>query len=46
MMGKEFDRAFADPTHSYGVPLFYDLHTDPKEENALNSRWYHSGWIR
>jgi arylsulfatase len=46
MMSKEIDRAFADPTRSYGVPLIYDLHTDPREENALNSRWYHSGWIR
>jgi arylsulfatase len=46
MMGKEIDKAFADPTRQYGVPLIYDLHTDPKEENALNSRWYHNGWIR
>jgi arylsulfatase len=46
MMSKEIDKAFADPTRSYGVPLIYDLHVDPKEENALNSQWYHSGWIR
>ena len=46
MMSKEIDRAFADPTREYGVPLIYDLHTDPKEENPLNSRWYYSGWIR
>ena len=46
MMNKEIDRAFADPTRSYGVPLIYDLHTDPKEENPLNSKWYHNGWIR
>ena len=46
MMSKEIDKAFADPTRSYGVPLLYDLHTDPKEEHPLNSRWYHNGWIR
>ena len=46
MMSKEIDKAFADPTRSYGVPLIYDLHTDPKEENPLNSQWYHNGWIR
>jgi arylsulfatase len=46
MMGKEIDKAFADPTRSYGVPLVYDLHTDPKEASPLNSRWYHIGWIR
>ena len=46
MMSKEIDKAFADPTRSYGVPLIYDLHTDPKEANPLNSQWYHNGWIR
>ena len=46
MMSKEIDKAFADPTRTYGVPLIYDLHTDPKEEYPLNSRWYHNGWIR
>jgi arylsulfatase len=46
MMSKEIDKAFADPTREYGVPLVYDLHTDPREEFPLNSRWYYSGWIR
>ena len=46
MMSKEIDKAFADPTRSYGVPLIYDLHVDPKEETPLTSNWYHSGWIR
>lgn len=46
MMSKEIDKAFADPTRTYGVPLIYDLHTDPKEETPLHSRWYYSGWIR
>ena len=46
MMSKEIDQAFADPTRQYGVPLIYDLHTDPKERNPLNSIWYHNSWIR
>jgi arylsulfatase len=46
MMSKEIDRAFADPTRDYGVPLVYDLHTDPREETPLHSQWYHIGWIR
>ncbi len=46
MMSKEIDRAFADPTREFGVPLIYDLHTDPREETPLHSQWYHSGWIR
>ncbi|MGB3021728.1 MAG: arylsulfatase [Methyloceanibacter sp.] len=46
MMSKEIDKAFADPTRTYGVPLIYDLHVDPKEAEPLTSQWYHSGWIR
>ncbi len=46
LMSKEIEQAFADPTRSYGVPLLYDLHTDPKEQMPLNSQWYHIGWIR
>jgi arylsulfatase len=46
MMSKEIDRAFADPIRTYGVPLIYDLHTDPREETPLHSEWYYSGWIR
>jgi hypothetical protein len=46
IMSKEIDRAFADPTRVYGVPLIYDLHTDPREEHPLHSQWYHVGWIR
>jgi arylsulfatase len=46
MMSKEIDKAFADPTRSYAVPLVYDLHVDPKESEPLNSQWFHSGWIR
>ena len=46
MMSKEIEQAFADPTRHYGVPLIYDLHTDPKEATPLISNWYHSGWAR
>ena len=46
MMSKEIDLAFGDPTRSYGVPLFYDLYTDPKEANPIHSGWYKLGWIR
>jgi arylsulfatase len=46
MMSKEIDKAFADPTREYGVPLIYDLHTDPREETPLHSQWYYVGWIR
>ena len=46
MMSNEIEAAFADPTRSYGVPLIYDLHVDPKEATPLNSQWYHTGWIR
>ncbi|MGI9353432.1 MAG: arylsulfatase [Rhizobiaceae bacterium] len=46
MMSKEIEAAFADPTRSYGVPLLYDLHVDPKEATPLNAKWYEIGWIR
>ena len=46
MMSKEIDQAFADPTRTYGVPLLYDLHEDPKEQYPLTSNWYHKAWIR
>jgi arylsulfatase len=46
MMTKEIDLGFGDPTRSYGVPLLYDLHTDPKEETPIHAQWYEIGWIR
>jgi arylsulfatase len=46
MMSKEIEKGFADPTRTYGVPLVYDLHTDPKEETPLHAKWYEIGWIR
>jgi len=35
MMLKEIDTISADPTRSYGVPLFYNLLLDPKEEYPI-----------
>lgn len=35
MMFKEIDTISADPTRSYGVPLFYNLLLDPKEEQPI-----------
>jgi arylsulfatase len=35
MMVKEIDTIAADPTRSYGVPLFYNLLLDPKEEKPI-----------
>ena len=30
----------------YGFPLWYDLHTDPKEENALDPRFVENLWVK
>ncbi|MGI9262129.1 MAG: arylsulfatase [Woeseiaceae bacterium] len=35
MMVKEIDTISADPTRSYGVPLFYNLLLDPREEHPV-----------
>jgi len=35
MMTKEVDTIANDPVRSYGVPLFYNLHLDPREEHAI-----------
>ena len=35
MMVKEIDTIAADPTRSYGVPPFYNLLLDPKEESPM-----------
>jgi arylsulfatase len=46
MVFKELDRAWGEPLKEYPVPLVYDLHTDPKEENPLDPQWIRAGWIR
>jgi len=33
MMFKELDTIEADPVRTYGIPLFYNLLLDPREEN-------------
>ncbi|MEO7649729.1 MAG: arylsulfatase, partial [Bryobacteraceae bacterium] len=39
MMTRQTERGFGEPVKQYGFPLWYDLHTDPKEENALDPRF-------
>lgn len=46
MVTRTIDKAWANPTQEYDVPLFFDLHTDPKEEYPLDPRWIELGWIR
>ena len=46
MMSKEIESAWGKPTKEYGVPLLFDLHTDPKEEHPLDPRWIETTWIR
>jgi hypothetical protein len=31
---------------NYDITLFYDLHTDPKEEHPMEPRWIENGWVR
>jgi arylsulfatase A-like enzyme len=45
MMLKELDDAAA-PVKTYGVPLFYDLYVDPKEEHPLDPRLPENFWVR
>ena len=35
MMMKELDTGFGQPTKTYSVPLFYNLHLDPREEHPM-----------
>ncbi|QTN37874.1 arylsulfatase [Cryomorphaceae bacterium] len=46
LMTKEIDKAWGNATRSYSVPLFYDLYTDPKEENPLDPKWIETTWMR
>ncbi|MFQ5962598.1 MAG: arylsulfatase, partial [Candidatus Methylomirabilales bacterium] len=46
MMTKEVGSAFGEPTKEFPVPLFFDLHTDPREEHPLDPRWWQTGWVR
>ena len=45
MVSKELDAGFAVPTESYEIPLIYNLHLDPKEEQPMQraGEWL---WVR
>lgn len=46
MMTKEVERGAAVPLKEFSFPVFYDLHTDPKEEHPLDPRWIENSWVR
>ncbi len=46
MMTKEVERGAGVPVKEYTMPLFYDLHTDPKEEHPMDPRFIENSWIR
>jgi hypothetical protein len=45
MMLKELDDA-TGPVETYGIPRFYDLYVDPKEEYPLDPRVIENLWVR
>ena len=46
MMTKEISTGVGEATREYAVPLFYDLHVDPKEEHPLDPRFVQDLWVR
>ncbi len=46
VMSKEVGTGYGEPVRSYGVPLFYNLLTDPKEEHAADPRLLENLWVR
>ncbi|MBL8177755.1 MAG: arylsulfatase [Bryobacterales bacterium] len=46
MITRQVDRGFGEPIKQYSFPLWYDLHTDPKEENPLDPRFVENLWVR
>ena len=46
MMMKEVARGAGEPLVEYTVPLFYDLHVDPKEEHPMDPRVLEDLWVR
>ena len=46
MMTKQVDRGFNEPVKQFSYPVWFDLQTDPKEENPLDPRWVENGWVR
>jgi arylsulfatase len=45
MMFKELDEA-TGPVNTYGIPRFYDLYVDPKEEHPRDPRVPENLWVR
>ena len=46
MMIKEVERGAGVPLKEFSFTLFYDLHTDPKEEHPMDPRWIENSWVR
>jgi len=46
MMMREVSRGFGQPVEQYSFPLWFDLYTDPKEENPLDPRFVENLWVR
>jgi arylsulfatase len=46
MVTRQVDRGFGEPVKQFSFPLWYDLHTDPKEENPLDPRFVENLWVR
>jgi arylsulfatase len=46
MMTKQVDRGFGEGVKQFSYPVWFDLHTDPKEENPLDPKWVENGWVR
>jgi arylsulfatase len=46
MMTRQVDRGFGEPVKTLSYPVWFDLLTDPKEENPLDPRWVENGWVR
>jgi len=46
MVTRQVDRGFGEPIKQYSFPLWYDLYTDPKEENPLDPRFVENLWVR
>jgi arylsulfatase len=46
MMTREVPSAWGQEVKTYSIPVFYDLHTDPKEEYPIDPRWIENGWVR
>ena len=45
IVANELDKGFASPVKSFEIPLFYNLHLDPKEEYPMQ-RAEENLWVR